>query len=115
MQMSRVKSGDLRHRLTVQEPPTERDKRGRRDKDAAWSQVGKLWGNVKTLSGDEREIARQLVAQATHRVTVRRPRQYSLESTHRFLFRGRVFSIGFIDDVDELGAELVCICNEVKP
>lgn len=101
--------------MTIKKPPakaTGRDSRGRQKGD--FVEVGKANAKIKPLSGTESETARQLVATATHEITLRVQRKIQLTTKHQFEFRGRVFDIGHIQDTDELQAEWVCTVTELR-
>jgi SPP1 family predicted phage head-tail adaptor len=102
-------AGDLRHRVAVQARASGTGTRG--EPTGSWSTVGGRWAEIINLSGSELEKARQLQADASVRV---RFRFYSgLTTRHRLLFGSRVFQIGHIDDVDQLGVEHILTCSEV--
>ena len=109
------KSGALRHRVTIKRPPRKgdpdsRDSRGRRS--GKWVEIGRANCEIITLSGTEAELAKQLVATATHQVRLRVRRSFTLTSKHRFEFRGRVFHIGHVDDEDQLGVWWIATVTE---
>ena len=66
---------------------------------------------IETLSGRKLELARQLVATATHRVTMRY-RAIDTE-TNRLVYKtGRVMNIGWQDDVDQMHVRLELLVTE---
>lgn len=70
-------------------------------------------GRVETLSGRELELARRLVSNATHRVTI--PYISFLGLKHRFVVakNERVLEIGHLNDVEMAGVTHICTCEEV--
>ena len=104
-------AGKKRFRLDIQKPPTERDAFGRPTGD--WTTVaGSIPAAIRTLSGNEVEVARQLVAKATHMVNIGFLHKLTVTTKHRFKFGDRIFNIGHVDDVDELKLELDCLVSE---
>lgn len=98
-------------------PATSRDTRGRRDrgKDLENDQaVGSVAAEIIELRGDERDIAHQIFARATHKVTVRYLRKLTLTTKHYFVFRGRRLSIGHVGDADQINVTQECLCSEDK-
>ena len=109
-----IAAGKLRHRIIVQRPPgkDERDSRGRKTGD--FKTLAKVSAKIEQLNGDEADTARQLVATATAKITIRFPRKWKLNTKMRFDFRGRSFDIGFIHNIGELDEYLECLCSETK-
>lgn len=66
-----IDAGRLRDRVTLLAPgdPDERDSTG--EPSATPVAAGTCWAEVRPLSGREAERARQVVAEATHAVTMR--------------------------------------------
>ncbi len=108
-------AGKLRYRIDVQQPPdkTHRDTRGRRSAD--YETIRTVSARIEPLSGDEAEIARQLMADATAMITIRYPRTWKLTTKMRFSFRDRIFEIGYIKNPIEIREELQCLVKEAKP
>ncbi len=69
-----------------------------------------LWAQVSPLSGTELERARQVVANATHEVTVRF--NDFVTARKRFVFKNRELNIENVRNIDERGIEMVCLCVE---
>lgn len=103
--------GRLRHRVTLQQQTTAYDSLGRQSRQpTGWTNVAGLWAEVRELSGREAEKAKQIVADASHAVTIRfRP---GVNSQQRLLFRGRVFQIKAVLDDDSTQRELLLLCGE---
>lgn len=104
--------GALRHRVVIQQKTiTDTDDRGQ--PVFTWTNVSNSWPcEIKTLTGGESEQARQLVADATHRVRMRA--RNDLNEQMRLVFRDRNLYIGYIDDVDQVGRYAFVICAEKK-
>lgn len=65
---------------------------------------------MSPLAGTELEIARQVVANATHQVTVRF--NDFVTARKRFVFENRELNIENVRNIDERGIEMVCLCVE---
>lgn len=109
-----LSAGALRHRVTVQKNSGE----GTYDASYGqvtdnWTDLEKIQASVTTLSGRELEFARQIVADATHRIE---HRYYSLLGVKmRYKFGSRIFHIGHLDNVEQRGVKHVALCAEVLP
>jgi SPP1 family predicted phage head-tail adaptor len=103
--------GHLRHKLTVL---AEQDG----DADAFGAPVreflsaGTVDAEVVHLSGVELQIAQQVNAQVTHRVTLRY--LHGLTVQHRFQLGERSLEIFDINDVDERHICHICLCREAR-
>ena len=102
-------TGDLRHRVTYQEPVETLD--AYRQPVVTWQAVGTYWAEVRPLAGRELEVARQLRADVTHAVAMRRVG--AIGPKGRLLFRGRTLNIVSVLDVGERRRELKLVCAEV--
>lgn len=105
-----IKSGELKHRIQIYSPPTGIDSRGRSTGD--WNKVAEVNAHLKTLSGDEAVLARQLVSRATHQIKLRYQRKFTLSPKHEIRFRGRRFSIGHVENVEEENVEWIATAIE---
>lgn len=111
-------AGALRHRLEIQQNLGE----GTYDSEYGavaenWDTVATIWASVTTLSGREAEHARQLDAQASHRIEHRYYRDLTVR--HRYLLtdgdRTRIFHIGHLDDIDQRRVKHVALVGEIVP
>ena len=102
-----MRAGRLRHRVTRQARTVLRT---RGVVTETWAADEVVWASVEPLAGRELERARAVVANATHKITMR----YLSTITVRDLltFDGRTFHIEAIQDVDERNIELVLTCVE---
>jgi SPP1 family predicted phage head-tail adaptor len=106
-----INAGELRHRVVIE----EREKTGETDRGRPtyrWKSLGRFWAKVEPLTGREAEMTRQMVATATHKVTLRY-RALSAE-TNRIVFNDRVFNIGFVANVEERNVKLEVTCTEER-
>jgi SPP1 family predicted phage head-tail adaptor len=105
-----MKSGTLRHRITIQQKTTTRNDLGQ--DVATWTTLKTVSARVESPSGRELERARQSVAEASHVITIR---WFSgLDTNMRVLFRNRTLHIGAINEGDNRDSELILVCSEVK-
>ncbi len=92
----------MRHRVSIQRQlVSATDDRGQ--PVYTWSEVAsRVPCRIKTLGGGESEKARQLFAEATHRVEMRTP-SVAIDEKMKLVFEGRDLFIGFIDDEEQVG------------
>lgn len=100
--------GMLNTRLELEAPVDLPDGRGGATRN--WEHVISLWGRVEPVSARSAEIAAALSQRVTHRVTVRA--RTGLRPGMRFLRRGRAFAVSAVNDPDETGRFLTCLCEE---
>ncbi len=101
-------AGKLRHRLTVQEPSRTQDGYGQAV--VSFSPRGSRWARFEPLAGRELWQARQVQADATHRVTLR----YfaGLAPAWRLVKDdGRVFQVLSVLDTRLVHRVQVCLCK----
>jgi SPP1 family predicted phage head-tail adaptor len=110
--MTELRAGELRQRVTVERRTTATGTRGQSTEN--WQKVESRYAQVETLTGRELEQARKTDSVATHRVTIRKPRSYSISSEYRFLFSGKVFGIGSTIETGNYRDDLECLCVELK-
>ena len=99
----------MRHRVELQNrQATDPDSRGNITGD--WETTDVMPAEIVALSGREAEIARQLVADATHRVRVRADQRITPKS--RFVFEGRNLYVGHVERVAEVNHWMKCLVSE---
>lgn len=105
--------GSFRQRVSIQRQLiSSTDDRGQ--PVYTWVNVAtKIPCRIQTLSGGEAEKARQLFAEATHRVEMR-ALSTEVDETMKVVFRGRDLFIGFIDDFEQVGRFLNLLVAEKK-
>jgi len=101
-------TGSLRHQVIIEDPPAGTGTRGERTGD--WTELATVRASIEQLSGDEIVQAHQLVANATHRVTIRYTAGVSPEQ--RVKFGDRFLHVGAADNVDQLNRFIVLTCRE---
>jgi len=103
-----MRSGDLRQVVTLQSPPDGVGSRGERTGE--WSAVATIRAKVEALSGEEVIQANQLVAMATHRVTIRF--RTNVTPLQRLRFGTRYLNIGFVNNLQERNRWIELLCKE---
>lgn len=107
-----MRSGLLRHYITFQRE-TVSGTGDRGQATTAWAVVSGssiVNASVETLSGRELEIARQVHPEADTKITCRwRP---GIRETDRINFAGRLFNIGWINNIDQRNRYLELYCTE---
>lgn len=101
--------GQLRHRIAI-----ERKTRGASDGaggnvSETWAAVATVWAKYEPMSGREVLAADQTVHRETARFTIRR--RTDLTAAMRVTYKGRVYAILGLRDIDEAGwrwTELSC-------
>lgn len=110
-----IDAGELTKRVAYQEKTQDDDSFGQSLK-LDWVTRWRAWARVRELAGRELEIARQLVAEATHEIKLRGPRV--IATTARFEWRDRAGNVHHGEvatsakDVQENQAELTLIVIE---
>ena len=102
-----MRAGQLRHRVTLEQRATQKT---RGIVTEAWGAEQVLWANVEPLAGRELERARTVVANATHKVTMRY--RSSITARSRLVFDKRTLNIESVRNVDERNHELILTCVE---
>ena len=97
-----MKAGALRHRLLIERPVSSQDALGQPTR--AWETVAVVQGSLDPVSGRERYLTAQTMAETTHRARVR----YAAGITPkmRIVFGGKYYQIVYVAD-DNRGRELV--------
>ena len=103
-----MRSGPLRHRITVQKPVETQDAFG--EVDVTWATHVESWASVDPISSRESFQASRDHAEMTHRVRMR----YRPGITHkmRILFGERVLNIRSIINHREINRHLELLCEE---
>lgn len=109
----RTASGKFRHECHIVRIPSTLDSTGQKTSAPVicWPHVP---CRVETLSGRQAEVARALYAQAEFRVTT--DFIEGVNERHRLLLipSDRQLHIGYVQDTDLEGVELVFLCSEVR-
>lgn len=101
--------GDLRHRVTLQQPKKTPTDRGGRQQE--WVDVAPLWASVVGLKAFERVETQQVQSGATQKVTVRY--RQGITASMRFAWNGRYLYLrGPAVDPDGRRTWLEALCEE---
>ncbi len=105
-----MRSGQLRHRVNIESRATGSvGTRGQATE--TWSKVATVMAKIKTLSGRELEYAKQLIATASHEVTIRH--RSGVTNKHRIVFGSKTFNIDHVNDMAEKPNRwLILTCSE---
>lgn len=106
-----MRSGLLRHRVTIQEYTKADNSLGEPIK--TWANISgtpTVWASITPMSGSEFFTARQTATETTHRVVMRY--MDGLDTKMRLKFGSRYFYILSILNKDERDAELEIMCRE---
>ena len=108
-----VSAGKLRHKITVQQK-TQTSTGDRGQPVYGWTTLATPYASLDSLGaiGKKAEIARQLVATATHEITLRY--LAGLDERCRVQWNGRTFNIGYIWNHEERNIWLTLLCTEQK-
>lgn len=117
---TRLPAGKMRHVVAIKEhkidaASTDYDSYGQVSASStAWSTVLKARAAIEQLSGREAEVARQVYASATHRVTV--DYHATLASTggsrRAVVFGDRFLHVGAVLNEDQENVQLQLLCGE---
>ena len=104
-----IDAGRLRHYATVQNPAYgEPDARGQVHE--SWQTVyGNVPSEILTMSGRELELAKQIVPQATTKITMRY--HSSVTNKSRIVWQGNVYNVEYVDNVQQRNLVLVLTCT----
>lgn len=106
-----MRSGKLRHLLTIQKPSVTQDERG--ENVTTWTELAAVWGQLTPVSGKEMRTADQVVAETTHTARLRYTPGLTLDTTYRLRYCDRVFAITAPPrNVGELNRELILDLKE---
>lgn len=102
-----------RHFGTIKRPSTTKGVKGQRTGNDTIV-LRDVPCSIETLSGRELEIARQTVADATHRVRIWADPDNPIATTDYLVFGSRTLRIGHYDDPEQQGLEWVLLCSEER-
>lgn len=104
-----MRSGPLRHRIRIQNKTVTQNEYG--EEEATWNTFVRAWASVEPLLGRQYLEARAQAQSVSHKVRMRYRDGVTPEM--RVLFKGRVFDIESVLNVQERGEELVLMCREM--
>ncbi len=101
--------GKLRHRVTIQQLVNTDDGAG--GSIETWQNVATVWAAIEPLRGNERYAAQQVQSTLTHKVTIRY--REGIKPQMRLTYKGRIFDIESVIDIEERHHWLELFCSEV--
>src|SRR5688572_27884693 len=104
-----MRSGDLRHRVTIQRKSSHLGQWGH---ESAWRDVATVWASVKAAGGGEKFDGTTAGVDGQSTYTVRLRYRSDLASTDRIICDGRVLDLTEVMDPEGRRRELVCRCVE---
>lgn len=104
-----MRAGKLRHRVEVQAATQTQAADG--DTLSVWSTLAFRWASVEAAGGGETTKGGAVVADVTHKVTMRG--YPGLTGKQRLLWKGRVLNVEGVADAEGRGRETVLQCREV--
>lgn len=111
--MAHMRIGQLRHRVYVQTATLAQNSRGA--ETVSWVDSVALSALVNSVSGTERQTHEQVIATATHTVTLRLPMPsgLSLTTKSRIKWGSRLFGVAALAETDNAGRWIVASCMEL--
>lgn len=103
-----MRAGQLRHRIEFQERNEARGAQG--GVVESWTTLAFRWAKIIPLAGQELINAQQIVNTVTHRVELRY--WVDLTAKLRIVFKGRIFGIENVMNLNERNIEHHCFCTE---
>ena len=101
--------GKLRHRVTIQQLVNIDDGGG--GSIETWQDIVPVWAAIEPLRGNERYTAQQVQSTLSHKVTIRY--REGVKPQMRLTYKGRVFEVESVIDVEERHQWLELLCSEV--
>lgn len=104
-----MQAGQLRHRVTIQEPDPTQDEYG--EAAPTWVDVATLWAAVEPLRGREFLEAQRLGAEVTTRIRIRH--RDGIVAEMRVSWGDHTYDIEAVIHVEERQREIHLMCREV--
>lgn len=106
-----MRSGKLRHVVTLQSPAGSRDAVGERT--TTWTTVSIGRASITPVKADERYIDPQIKGSITHKLRIRYGSEIAaIDSTWRVMCGSRIFTINGVRDIEERNHDLELLCTE---
>lgn len=106
-----MRAGDLRERVTIQDKSVVQDGYGA--EVISWTTVGTFWAAVEPLAGREFLEGRQMTAEVTTRIRIRRQdATVEIRPEMQAVYRGRTFEIVAVLELKERRREMHLMCTE---
>lgn len=104
-----MRSGWLRHRVTIQEKVVTRDAYG--EEDFTWRDTSTVWASVEPMRG--REFLQATAEQVTYDTTVRMRYGTAITPENRLTWNGQYYDVRSVVSVLEKAKELEIHCIRV--
>lgn len=101
----------MRHKVSLLNPAKSQAGTGQEIRDYPAAE-GTIWARIEYLTGREAEIAQQISAESTHKITIRYNADVTPES--RIQFGTRIFEIVAINNPEEKNEQQILTCKEIK-
>ncbi|HLH36005.1 MAG TPA: head-tail adaptor protein [Alloacidobacterium sp.] len=109
-----INSGELRHPITIQAPANavQSGSFGASVTPSSWTVVRSDMASIYTAGGRETSQASQLVSEVSHVVKIRWTSDV-LKAGYQIVFGARIFTVLYIENVQERNLVLLLYCKEV--
>jgi len=108
-----INPGELRHSISFESPSLTPSSYGASVTPASWDTVRTTMAAIYTAGGRETSQANQLVSQCSHVVKVRWTSDV-LKAGYRVVFGTHIYSVLYIENVQERNRVLLVYCKEVN-
>ena len=105
-----MKSGKLRHLVTIEYRTVATDGTGYGSQSSTWATLDTVWASIESVTGSESWQDKQQSPAVTHKVTIRY--RSGIDPKMRVKFGSRYLNIAGIANTDERNVELVMMCRE---
>ena len=103
-----MRSGELRHRITIEQPTETRDSYG--SVKITWSTLATVWAAIWPVRAKEFVSLGQTQSEVTHRIRMRY--RNDVTTKLRIEFNSRYFAINQVINPDERNIMLELVCTE---
>lgn len=104
-----MEAGKLRHRVTIQSKSATQNSYG--EEVITWSTLATVWAAVEPLSGREWLEGRQVTAEVTTRIRIRRRGDVTPEM--RVVYGSKTYDIMAVIEIEEQRREEHLMCQEI--
>lgn len=101
--------GQMTARLALEEPVSMPDGQG--GATVSWTEIAAMWAKIEPVSSRLAERAGAEIGTITHRIWLRF--REGLVAGQRLRKGARLFAVKLVQDPDETGRYLTCLCEEV--
>jgi len=109
-------AGRMRERVDIEANTRTADDAG--GVSSSWAVItrGTVWAEIRPLRGEQKVTAAQIVADATHLITIRYSTDVSAVGVaHRVKYGTRIFDIRNVTNINESDETIELLCVEQKP